>query len=154
LANVAKNARRVSGLAKPFPGGIPAREQRPVRMSAETGSSPKRVGSFTARDQRGAEAPLSPKRLSSAALLLLDYLVRRLVGRFPRAAGPIHVGLSVRVRIRLISICPRLVRIRATCDERQWTKNGKNCQHCLHGDYPLRGRYCPARCGDRQRRSM
>jgi hypothetical protein len=26
----------VSGLAKLFPGGIPAREQRPVRMSAET----------------------------------------------------------------------------------------------------------------------
>jgi hypothetical protein len=36
-AGVAKNAAPVSGLAKLFPGGIRAREQRPVRMSAETG---------------------------------------------------------------------------------------------------------------------
>jgi hypothetical protein len=36
---VGKKARRVSGLAKPFPGGIPDREQRPVRMSTETGPS-------------------------------------------------------------------------------------------------------------------
>jgi hypothetical protein len=41
-----KNAAPVSGLAKPFPGGIPTREQRPVRMSAETGSSPKCLGFF------------------------------------------------------------------------------------------------------------
>jgi hypothetical protein len=39
-AGVAKNAAAVSGLAKLFPGGIPASEQRPVRMSTETGSSP------------------------------------------------------------------------------------------------------------------
>jgi hypothetical protein len=38
---VAKNARPVSGPAKPFPGKIPACEQRLVRISAETGSSPK-----------------------------------------------------------------------------------------------------------------
>src|ERR1700722_2894936 len=31
-ANLAKNARPVSGLAEPFPGGIPGRGQRPVRV--------------------------------------------------------------------------------------------------------------------------
>jgi hypothetical protein len=40
-ARVGKNAASVSGLAKLFPGRIPACEQRPVRMSAETSSSPK-----------------------------------------------------------------------------------------------------------------
>jgi hypothetical protein len=35
-ARVAQNATPVSGLVKLFPGGIPAREQRRVRMSAET----------------------------------------------------------------------------------------------------------------------
>ena len=34
----AKSAAPVSGLAEPFPGGILSPEQRPVRMSAETGS--------------------------------------------------------------------------------------------------------------------
>jgi hypothetical protein len=34
--DVAKNAARISGLAKRFPGGILSREQRLVRMSEET----------------------------------------------------------------------------------------------------------------------
>jgi hypothetical protein len=40
-AGVAKNAASISGLAKLFPGRIPACRQRQVRMSAETGLSPK-----------------------------------------------------------------------------------------------------------------
>jgi GTP cyclohydrolase I len=36
-----KNTAPVSGLTKHFPGGIPVREQRPVRTSAETRLSPK-----------------------------------------------------------------------------------------------------------------
>ena len=40
-AGVTKDATAVSGLAKLFPGGIPARGQRMVRMSTETGLSPK-----------------------------------------------------------------------------------------------------------------
>ena len=38
-----QNAGPVFGLVKPFPGGILGREQRQVRMSAETGSGPKRL---------------------------------------------------------------------------------------------------------------
>jgi hypothetical protein len=39
IGRYAENAAPVSGLTKLFPGRIPSREQRPVRMSAETGSS-------------------------------------------------------------------------------------------------------------------
>ena len=45
-AGAAKNAAPVSGVAKPFPGGILAGEQRLVRTSVETGSSPKCLGFF------------------------------------------------------------------------------------------------------------
>jgi hypothetical protein len=41
-------SRPVSGLVKLFPGGIPSRKQRLVRISAETSSSPAGQGSVRA----------------------------------------------------------------------------------------------------------
>jgi hypothetical protein len=64
-ARVAQNATPVSGLCKPFPCAIPAREQRPVRMSAETGLSPKcRLGGS---GDSVHESPLSKPTTSGTA---------------------------------------------------------------------------------------
>jgi hypothetical protein len=80
---------------------------------------------------RNARAPKRPLRLSTwlsrhrAQTLprsgqMRDQLVRRLVGRFPRAARPILILLPVVIWIRLITVRPRLVGVRATSRALPW----------------------------------
>jgi hypothetical protein len=68
-----------------------------------------------------------------AAGSMLDRLVLCLVGRFPRAARPVHIGFSIRIWIRLIPLCIRPVGICAICHEHQ-RANDNDGQLCFHDD--------------------
>jgi hypothetical protein len=87
--------------------------------------------SFTLEPARSAGRMPCPR--DAAAGLMLDRLVLRLVGRFPRAAGPVHIGFSIRVWIRLIPLRIRPVGIRTICHEHQ-RANDNDCQLCFHDD--------------------
>jgi hypothetical protein len=57
--------------------------------------------------QKGARLPRASRRRNLPPIRLPN---RVLVARFPIAARPIHIGLTVRIPIRLTSVGPRLVR--------------------------------------------
>src|ERR1700722_12650302 len=66
-----------------------------------------------------------------------DRLVRPLMARFPRAARPVLIFLSVVIRVGLGAVRPRLVRVHATCHERQCASEDDNRESSFHdGIFP------------------
>jgi hypothetical protein len=115
------------------PGPVP---RIPRSRAADTTQVPcrgytERQRSLTLEPARSA-GRMSCRR-DGAAGSMLDRLVLCLVGRFPRAARPVHIGFSIRIWIRLIPLCVRPVGIRAICHEHQ-RANDNDCQLCFHDD--------------------
>jgi hypothetical protein len=82
-----------------------------------------KVGVQTFKQDSGGGDYLTPKkeskRLADSPRVHFDRLVMHLVPRFPIAIRPVHILLPVVIRIGLIAVCFRLVRVCATCHERQ-----------------------------------
>jgi hypothetical protein len=59
------------------------------------------------------------------------------MARFPRAARPVLIFLSVVIRVGLGAVRPRLVRVHATCHERQCASEDDNRESSFHdGIFP------------------
>jgi hypothetical protein len=69
----------------------------------------------------------------SAATSMLNRLMLPLVIRFPRAARPVHILLTVVIRIRLVAIGPSLG---CTCAIRFECGKDHNCQIRFHDNVP------------------
>jgi hypothetical protein len=110
--------------------------QRPSHCVATSRRRSTGAADRTARllSRRRAECRLdiASSRRESSALSMLDRLVR-LVGRFPRAARPVHIGFPIRIWIRLIPTRIRPVGICATRHEHQ-RADDNDCQLCFHDD--------------------